>query len=151
MRSFACVTTIDAPREIAWRILSDVVAWPDWLPTVSHIEMLDGAVLRLGARFVVHQPALRPATWTVVEVEDPESFTWEARAPGLLMVAEHWVERRSAAQSSIQLTFTFRGLFGAMAGWVYGGITQRYLAREAAALKAMAEASYSATTKQPSP
>ena len=118
MRSFTSVATIDAPREVAWRILSDVVAWPDWLPTVSRIEMLDGAVLRLGARFLVHQPALRPAMWRVVELQDPESFTWEARAPGLHMVAEHRVERRSATLSAVQLKFMFDGFFGALAGWV---------------------------------
>ena len=139
MRHFSCFATTHAPREVVWRILSDVVAWPRWLPTVERIETLDGDELRVGARFVVHQPALRPATWKVAEVVEPESFTWEARMPGLLMIADHRVRRVSAVESQVQLKFSFEGLLGGIAGVAYGGITQRYLAQEAAALTIAAE------------
>ena len=139
MPSYSHHAAIEAPREVVWRVLSNVAAWPRWLPTVSNVDKLDGDALRPGARFVVHQPKLRPATWTVVEVTEPESFTWEARVPGLQMIAEHRVERLSATQSAVDLTFTFTGLLGGVMGWAYGTITESYLAQEAAALKKATE------------
>ena len=139
MRRYLRVASIDAPREIVWRILSDVSAWAQWLPTVMRVEMLDGSALRPGARFIVHQPALRPAKWKVVEVDEPRSFKWEARFPGLRMVADHRVERVSATQSVVELEFTFDGYFAGVAAWAYADITQRYLGQEAAALKLASE------------
>lgn len=139
MRLYTSSAAIDAPAATAWPILSEVAAWPEWLPTVSHVEALDGLVLRLGARFVVHQPSLRPATWTVTKLVDGESFTWEARVPGLVMVAEHILEARSSTRSAIELRFTFDGFLGGILGRLYGSITQSYLEREAAALKARSE------------
>ncbi|HEX4984822.1 MAG TPA: SRPBCC family protein [Burkholderiales bacterium] len=131
--------TVSAPRERVWHILSDVIAWPGWLPTVTKVEALDGQAVVPGARFVVHQPRLRPATWTVSEVAAPERFVWVARSPGLRMVADHVVSEDSPGRSTVVLQFSFEGLLGGVAGRLFRSVAADYLAQEAAALKREAE------------
>jgi uncharacterized protein YndB with AHSA1/START domain len=133
--------SIAAPREAVWRTLSDVAAWPDWLPTVTKVEPLDGDALRPGSRFVVHQPRLRPTTWTVSELDPPRRFVWAARTPGIRMVAEHTVGEDSAAGSSVVLRFSFSGPLGGIVGVLFRSLTKTYIAQEAASLKQKAEAS----------
>ena len=141
MLTYTSSTSIDAPAEAIWLVLSDVVRWPKWLPTVSQVEPLDGNSLRLGARFVVHQPKLRPATWTVTEIAEPGRFVWVARSPGLHMVADHTVTQDSPVASRVVLRFSFGGLLGGIIGRMFGSVTQSYLAQEGASLKERVESS----------
>jgi ribosome-associated toxin RatA of RatAB toxin-antitoxin module len=138
MRSFETSVVIAAEARTVWSALSDVANWPDWLPTVTKVVPLDGAVLTPGARFVVYQPKLRPATWTVTRLDAPRRFVWEARSPGLHLHAEHTVTAQSPASSAVALRFSFGGLLGVL-GKLFGSTTEHYLAQEAAALKARAE------------
>lgn len=123
---------------MAWRLLSTVGEWPRWLPTVQSVEALDGEALRVGARFHIQQPSLRPATWSVTSLDPGASFTWEARAPGLLMRAEHFVSARGAAACNVTLRFGFGGMLGRLVAARYGATAQRYLGIEAQALRAEA-------------
>ena len=86
------------------------------------------------------QPKLRPATWVVTELKLLRRFVWQARSPGLLMVAEHIIEEASAGTSRVTLRFSFSGLFGALIGSFFGFITESYLAQEVASLKSKVEA-----------
>jgi len=140
MTAYESSVSIAAQAEAVWRVLSDVAAWPEWLPTVAKVEPLGERSLRLGSRFVVHQPKLRPATWTVSELEPPRRFVWVARSPGIEMVAEHTVIQDSAGASGIVLRFAFTGLLGGVIGRLFRSITESYLAQEAAALKQKVEA-----------
>jgi len=139
MPSYATSISIAAPREAVWLALSTVAAWADWLPTVSSVQPLDGNALEVGARFIVRQPKLRPTTWKVTELEPPRHFTWEARSPGLLMVADHSIEEDSQGISRVALRFSFKGPLGAPIGWLFRSITERYIAQEAASLKLRVE------------
>jgi uncharacterized protein YndB with AHSA1/START domain len=139
MLTYESSASVSAAPETVWRMLSDVAAWPQWLPTVSRVDPLDQQALRLGARFIVHQPKLRPATWTVSQLDPPKSFVWIARSPGLEMVAEHTVAAETPERSSVVLRFSFGGLLGAIVGRLYRTVTQSYLAQEAASLKRQAE------------
>ena len=121
-------------------MLAAVVAWPEWLPTVTSVQPLDGNALKVGFRYVVRQPKLRPATWVVTELE-PLRFVWQARSPGLLMIAEHTVEEKSAGTSQVTLRFSFNGLLGVPVGKLFRSITESYLAQEAASLKSKVEGS----------
>lgn len=140
MRCFEASISISASREAVWRVLSAVVAWPQWLPTVSSVEALDGEPLKVGSRYTVHQPKLRPATWVVTELEPDHHFLWQARSPGLLMVADHQVAEHSSGTSEVRLRFCFDGLLGAPLGWLFRSVTLRYLAQEASSLKRKVEA-----------
>lgn len=68
MPTYEASISIAAPRESVWRVLSAVAAWPEWLPTVTSVQALDGDPLKLGSRYTVRQPKLRPATWVVTEL-----------------------------------------------------------------------------------
>jgi len=139
MPSYAASLSIAAPRESVWRVLAAVVAWPQWLPTVSGVQPLDGNPLQIGFRYTVRQPKLRPATWVVTELEPPRCFVWEARSPGLLMIAAHTIEEHSPGKSDVILRFAFTGLLGAPTGWLFRSVTERYLAEELASLKLVVE------------
>ena len=60
--------TIDAPAEIVWGLATNVVAWPEFIPTVQSVERLEEGPLRLGARAKIKQPGQRLALWTVTEL-----------------------------------------------------------------------------------
>jgi uncharacterized protein YndB with AHSA1/START domain len=141
MPTFETSISIAAPREAVWRVIAGVAAWPEWLPTVTHLESLDGSSLVVGRRYLVRQPRLQPATWRVTELEPPRHFTWQARSPGLEMRADHIVDEDSPGESRVVLRFSFAGLLGGLVGRLYGPITERYIAMEAAALKQKLEAS----------
>jgi uncharacterized membrane protein len=133
--------SIAAPREAVWRVLANVAAWPEWLPTVTSVEPLDGSSLAIGRRYRVRQPGLQPVTWVVVKLEDARRFSWQARAPGLHLLADHIVEEHETGTSSVVLRFSFAGPLGRLVAALYGSITERYIATEATTLKQKAETS----------
>jgi uncharacterized membrane protein len=137
--SFIATTAVAAPPDAVWAVLSDVAAWPDWLPTVDSVQPLDGIPLNVGSRYVVRQPKLRPATWVVTELEPPRRFVWVARSPGLRMVAEHTVEEGTSGTSRVVLRFSFAGLLGGLVGRLFRSVTESYLAQEATSLKRRVE------------
>ena len=140
MLTYEASESIAAPQAVAWTRLCDVASWPDWLPTVSRVEPLDGRELRPGGRFVVHQPKLRPTTWVVSELDPPRRFVWVAQAPGVRMIAEHDVDDAGPGRSRVTLRFSFAGLFGGLAGRLMRSLVERYLAIEAGTLKERSEA-----------
>ncbi len=131
---------IAAGREAAWTVLADVAAWPEWLPTVTALEALDDRTLKVGARYLLHQPSLRPAVWTVTDLEPGRRFVWQARSPGLRMRAEHLLLDQGSGASKVVLRFTFAGPLGGLLGWFYRALTEECIALEAASLAQRAEA-----------
>jgi len=141
MLTYEASTVIAAEASAVWHVLSDVADWPQWLPTVTKVTPLDGTSISPGSRFVVYQPKLRPTTWKITELEAPRRFVWEARSPGLLMVADHAIATHAPGSSAVLLRFSFGGLLGGLIGRLFRSITERYLAQEAAALKNTVERS----------
>src|SRR5262245_41586846 len=128
MPTFETSLQIASPRETVWRVLSDVAAWPEWLPTVTSVQSLDDRSLAVGHRYLVRQPKLQPATWLVTELEPPRRFLWEARSPGLRLLAEHIVDEGPPGASTVVLRFSFAGPLGGLIGGLYRSITERYIA-----------------------
>ena len=141
MKTYETSISIAAPREAVWRVLSDVATWPKWLPTVASVESLDGNPLVVGHRYRIRQPQLQPVTWTVTELDPAHRFSWQARTPGLSMLADHIVEAGSSDTSDVVLRFSFAGPLGPLVGALYGSITRRYIEAEAATLKQRLETS----------
>lgn len=141
MPTYETSISIAAPREAVWNALSDVAAWPGWLPTVTRVEPLDGSSLLAGRRYRVSQPKLQPVTWVVTELVPPHHFTWRGRSPGLTLLAEHIVDEDAPGSVRVVLRFSFAGPLGGVIGALYGSLTQRYVATEAAALKQKVEGS----------
>ena len=118
MLCYQATASIDAPVETVWARLAAVLEWNGWTPTIIRVEALEHALLKPGRRFRVYQPKLRPAIWSVTAVQPPVSFTWEARAPGVRMVAEHALERLPSGHVGLTLRFSFGGLLGPLVGWL---------------------------------
>lgn len=140
MPTFTATRPIAAPASLVWSRLARVVAWPEWLPTVSRVEASSSAALEVGAKYKVIQPRLKPAVWTVTEFHPGRHFVWESSSPGLKLWANHMVEDVPTGGSRITLEFRFSGLLSPLVTLLAGNITRRYLATEAESLGRHAEA-----------
>lgn len=131
---------IDAPPERVWDVLADVERWPEWSETVDAVVRLGGDGLGVGSRVRIEQPKLPPAEYVVTACEPGREFTWETRSPGVRVTAWHRVTPRGDGGSSVWLAVRQSGPVGAVMGRLFfKGLTERYLALEAAGLKARSE------------
>jgi uncharacterized protein YndB with AHSA1/START domain len=124
---------IDAPPERVWEVLSDVVRWPEWTPTIDRVEPEGDGPLVVGAQYTVRQPRLPQAVWKVAEVVQGRSFTWRAEGPGIRTVGRHEVVP-DATGSTVVLGIDQAGPMGTLAAWVWRRLTQRYIELEADSL-----------------
>jgi uncharacterized protein YndB with AHSA1/START domain len=134
-------TTVDiaAPPEQVWAVLADVERWSEWSETVTWVRRLDDGPLRSGSRAKINQPKIPETEYVVTELEPGQSFTWVATGPGVTTTARHTVEALPGGGSRVRLAVEQGGLVGAVMGRFYRGLTGRYLANEAAGLKARCE------------
>ncbi|MEV6242801.1 SRPBCC family protein [Lentzea sp. NPDC051838] len=129
---------IAAPPERVWDVLVDIEQWPERIPTVDSVERLDDGPLALGSRTKLVQPKLPPGVWTVTEMTDGASYTWESKSSGVTVVASHDVEPHP---DGCRLTLAV-AVSGALApiGWLMSkSLTKRYVETEAASIKAASE------------
>ena len=129
---------INAPAERVYEVMIDIDRWHEWTPSITSIRRLDGAGFERGARAMIRQPKLPPALWTVSRVEPGRRFEWINRAPGLKVTGHHAVEPTPGG-SRATLALSYDGIFGGLLARLTKGITNRYIAMEAAGLKARAE------------
>jgi uncharacterized protein YndB with AHSA1/START domain len=138
MRRFSITIDIAVPAERVWQVMSDTDRWHEWTPSVISVKRLGGGPFAVGSRAVIRQPRFPPALWKIIAIEPGRSFTWISTAPGLRVVAHHWVEP-AAGGSRATLSLDLQGIFGGVFGRMTKGITERYLAFEAGGLKARSE------------
>ena len=138
MRHFEISIDIAAPAERTWQVMSDIDRWHEWTPSVTSIRRLGGVPFALGTRAIVRQPKFPPALWKITMIEPRKSFTWASVVPGLRVVGKHQVEATPTG-SRARLSLDLQGLFGGLFGRLTRGITERYIAYEAAGLKARSE------------
>jgi hypothetical protein len=127
------------PADI-WSVLADVEHWPTWTPTMLQVDPLTPGGLRVGARYRVTQPKLRPGIYEVTECTPHQALTWVQKAPGATMVADHRFLASDAAGTELELSFATEGPLGGLLGRMYGKLIQEYIATEARSLKAHCEA-----------
>ena len=130
---------VDAPAARVWAVLCDVERWPEWTASFRSVTLLDPA-LGVGARVRADQPRIPATVWTVTHLSEGREFSWETRGPGLRTTGRHVVEGTGDARCRVTLSITQSGWVGALVGRAYRSLTDRYLATEAAGLKARAEA-----------
>src|SRR5262249_22571704 len=99
---------------------------------------LEAGPLVVGSHAHVRQPKLRPADFTVTEVVPQREFTWVTRSPGIGATARHAVEPTSRGTRAT-LSVRFEGLLSGPVAWMFGKLTDEYLALEAAGLKKRSE------------
>ena len=116
------VIDVAASPERVWEVLVDVERWPEWADSVSRVRLLQAGPLAVGSQVEVSQPRIPTGTYTVTALQPGSAFTWEQRQPGSTVSAHH---------ECIAV--------GGLVGRLYRRLTARYLAMEAAGLKARAE------------
>ena len=138
MRVVERVVTSAKP-ELVWQVLSDVEHWRDWTPTVLEIKSLGNASMKVGARYRVVQPKLRPAIYEVTEYVPHQRFTWAQKLPGGALVADHRITPRDGA-TEVELYFTSRGLLANTVASLFSRKIAQYIATEAKSLKTYCDA-----------
>ena len=135
-------TTTTANADIArtWAALTDVATWPRWTKSMTSVERLDDGPLRVGSRARVKQPRMPVLIWQVDEIRDREVFTWSAPSTGVRVTGVHRLIPNADGTTRIELEVQQRGPLAGIIGWLTGARTRRYLALEAAGLKAASEA-----------
>ena len=130
---------VEAPVERVWEVLQDVERWPEWASTVTSVRRLDDGPLAVGSRARVEQPRIPPTEYVVTELEPGRSFTWVATGPGVRTTARHVLEPLDAGRTRVRLAVEQAGWLGSVMGRFYRGLTDRYLAVEAAGIGARSE------------
>lgn len=134
----ATATTSVTPDQ-AWQVLSDLTNWPAWCPTVRSVAAVDPTrEPGVGAAYRVRQPSLPVATWTITSWRPGEGFTWESHAPGLHSTGVHDLAPTPDG-ARVELELRWRGPLRWVLEALYGRLSRRYVATEAAALAAHAE------------
>jgi uncharacterized protein YndB with AHSA1/START domain len=138
-------TSIDVAASPArvWEVLVDVERWPEWSDSVSSVRSLDAGPLAVGSRVEIAQPRIPTGTYTVTSLVPGSAFTWEQRQPGSTVTAHHECTPLPDGGTRVELRVVMRGAMGGVVGRLYRKLTERYLAMEAAGLKARAEDSAS--------
>ncbi len=130
---------ITAPVERVWAVLSDVERWPEWTDTVRWVRRLDDGPLRTGSSAKISQPKIPTVDYVVTELEPGTSFTWVSGGSAALTTARHVLEPLPGDGTRVTLSIEQTGWLASVMGRLYRGITDRYLATEAAGLKARSE------------
>lgn len=131
---------IDAPHNRVWEVLTDVERWPEWAETVTSVSRLDEGPLTLNSRARIEQPKLPPTEYVVTELSPGQSFTWVATSPGVRTIARHQVKSLPRGGTRARLSVEQTGPLGKVMGRLFfKRLTERYLAAEAAGLKAHSE------------
>src|SRR5688500_1982889 len=130
--------TIAAPPERVWAVVVDVERWPERIPTVDAVECLDAGPLAVGSRTWLQQPRLPTAVWTVTELADGSSYTWEPNSPSVTVTATHVVEPHPDG-SRLPLALTVTGSLSCIGWLLTPSLTRRYGETETASTRMAAE------------
>jgi carbon monoxide dehydrogenase subunit G len=126
---------INASPAAIWQVLADVERWPTWTPTVLSVEPVTRDGFRVGAKYRVTQPKLRPAVYEVTERIPHQVFTWVQKAAGAKMIADHRLTAFDGSGTEVELSFSTEGLLGALLGSMYSKTIADYVKTEAKSLK----------------
>src|SRR5215469_11485086 len=119
-----------ASPHVVWSVLADVEHWCDWTPTVTEVKALNGTGLKVGAKYRVVQPKLRPATYQVTEYVPNPRFIWVQKFAGGALIADHRVAA-SDGSTRVELSFFSKGLVANVVGSLFSRTIRDYVATEA--------------------
>lgn len=139
MPGLRITSTIKARPDQVWAVVADVERWPERIPTVDSAERLDAGPLAVGARTKLKQPKLSEAVWTVTELTEGVSYTWESKSPGVTVIAAHVVEPHPDG-TRLTLSLTLKGPLAGLGWLLTKKMSRQYVETEAASIKKVAEA-----------
>jgi uncharacterized protein YndB with AHSA1/START domain len=137
--AFEISVDIAAPPQRVWQVMTDVERWPEWTASVTSVRRLDSGGLRVGSRARIKQPKFLPAIWQVTQLDSGRSFAWNMRSPGVRATGIHQVKPTSNG-SRATLAVVYDGVLAPVVATLLGGVTNRFLALEAAGLRKRSEA-----------
>lgn len=106
------------------------------------MERLDAGPLAVCSRTRLQQPRLPVAVWTVTELTDGSSYSWESNSPGVKVTATHVVEPHPDG-SRLTLSVSVSGLMSGPGWLITRSLSRQYVETDGASLKAAAETSSS--------
>ncbi len=131
---------IDAPADLVWAVYTDVERWPTWTASVRKASVVGGGDLAPGTEVDISQPRFPKLRWKVTDLDPGRGWSWTSTSPGARTVARHRVVALSPTSTRVEQSIDQGGPLGTLVGKLSRGITRRYLAMEAAGLKAASEA-----------
>jgi len=137
--SIEVVIRINASVGRVWAGLIDVENWPEWT-TMKSVARVDGGALAVGSKARMKQPKLGSTVWTVTEFSLGRSFVWEAKRPGLTLVAGHRIDVVGPSAVNLTLSIDQRGPFGRTVARLTRGTVTRLVQLEAEGHKRRSEA-----------
>ena len=69
--------SMPAAPSAAWRVLTDLDAWPQWGPSVQRAELTEPGPMRLGSRGKVWTPFGVALPFEITEFDDGRSWAWK--------------------------------------------------------------------------
>jgi uncharacterized protein YndB with AHSA1/START domain len=132
---------IDAPAQRVWDVMADVERWPQWTASMTDVARLDSGPFQVGSQARIKQPRFPVLVWTVTQLSEPESFTWQARSPGATTVAVHTLTPLGPGRTRVTLTIEQSGWLNSLLALFATATTRTYLRLEAEGLKRQAERS----------
>ena len=106
---------------------------------MTSVVRLDQGPLAVGSKTSIRQPFIGTMTWLVTDLRPGTSFTWVARRPGLVVVADHEVAELDGGLLRLTLRIRQGGLLGRSSGWLLRRPMRQALTIEAEAHRAQAE------------
>jgi uncharacterized membrane protein len=128
------ITPIPAAADVVWAVMSDVARWPEWTASITSVERLDDGPFTVGSRAKVRQPGFPAVVWTVTELDEGRSFTWQARSPGVVSTGFHAV-RAVPGGCEAELGLTQTGALAPLMRLLFGRRTRRFVQMEADGLR----------------
>ena len=136
---FEISTAISSSSERVWAVLTDVERWPEWTPSMTKITRLDSGPFAEGSRACIKQPKLPAMVWTVTELTPERLFVWEARRPGLTLVAGHRLTLEDGGTVKVVLAVEQRGALGRILEPLTSRSAKQHVTSEAEGLKRRSE------------
>jgi uncharacterized membrane protein len=134
------ITTSASPSAV-WATLTDIERWPDWIACYQTVRRLDDGALSLGSQARIKQAGIRPATWTVTELDPGQRFVWESAAPGVRTSAYHAITIDGSGTTELRLGINQHGPLSGIVAGLLGRKIRRYIDSEADGFKTASEAS----------
>jgi len=148
MKNKYCISkrlTINSAAERVFSVLSDIESWNSWTKSITHISFVGNSKFEVGGRARVLQPNLPPAIWTITEIIENNSFTWQTKTFGVKTTAKH-ILIKANDETVAELKIIFEGILAPLVYKLKSKLTAQYLTMEINGLKSECEKNYKPTT-----
>jgi hypothetical protein len=106
---------------------------------MTSVARIDSGAFGVGSQARITQPTVGTMTWTVTELTPGHSFVWEAKRPGLTLVAGHSLSSERGGTVDLTLTVEQKGPLGRLLAPLTERTAKRYGRLEADGHKRRAE------------